>query len=112
MGDPQRLISLDRLKVISVNVNSVVNTVRRDDLSDFLREHTPDVCLVCETKLSRRHRLAFDNYILVRQDRRNSILGGGVAILIRNFLQFEVINSPVVKNFVRSAAAHFTILTM
>lgn len=99
MSSPSNSHVMAELHIVSVNVNSIVRLNRRDYLNDFLRTQKPDIMLVCETKLTPRHRLTFYNYNLVRQDRRNSILGGGTAILIRKNIKFEIAGSPVTRNF-------------
>ncbi|KAL7296614.1 hypothetical protein TKK_0010035 [Trichogramma kaykai] len=53
---------------------------RRNNLGIFIDEHTPDVLAIRETKLSKKHRLDFNNYTIFRSDRDNK--GGGTAILV------------------------------
>lgn len=100
MFDLQQLsVSINLMKIVSINVNSIVSQKRRDYLNDFLRSEKPDIMLICETKLSSRHRLSFDNYTLVRKDRRDSKLGGGIAVLVKNIYKFESADSRRIKNF-------------
>lgn len=78
-----------RLKIISLNANSLISHEKRADLTMLLNTHKPDVLAVCETKLNARHKVQFNNYRLVRDDRKNSIQGGGTAILVRDNIRFE-----------------------
>ena len=78
-----------KLKVIYINVNSIVSNNKRYELLQFLEKHEPDICLLGETKLNEDHKISFKNYELIRNDRKNSIFGGGTAILIKRNLNFE-----------------------
>lgn len=79
------------LKIISVNVNSIVTNKRRDTLNDLLKTQKPDIVLLGETKLNKNHKMTFTNYSMVRTDRRNAIQGGGTGLLIKNNLQYDEI---------------------
>ena len=63
------------LKIIAINVNSIISYARRASLVSFLEEHNPDIVLLNETKLNSKHKLCFENYNLVRKDRLNSLQG-------------------------------------
>lgn len=78
------------LKIIHINVNSIISLSRRYDLQRFLSEHNPDIVLLNETKLNPRHNVTFFNYTVIRYDRNGAIRGGGTAILIRNNIKFKV----------------------
>lgn len=95
----QHQLSISTMTIISINVNSIVALKRRAYMSDFLKKHKPDVLLICETKLNKHHNINFKDYNLIRTDRRNSVQGGGTAILIKNCYAFEAINSPVLDGF-------------
>lgn len=82
------------LKIISVNVNSLVGLAKRNELLSFIQKHDPDVVLVCETKLSNRYRIQFADYKLIRSDRQATSSGGGTAVLVKNSILHEVIFSP------------------
>lgn len=73
------------IKCIFVNVNSIVSRHRRHYLNLFLQEHSPDVLLIAEHKLSPRHKLDLVGYKTFRQDRIGG-RGGGTAILTRDSL--------------------------
>lgn len=65
------------LKIIQINVNSLISISRRYNLQQFINKHNPDILLLNETKLNSRHRLLFYNYIMIRKDRKDSKQGGG-----------------------------------
>lgn len=77
------------LKIIEINVNSIIKTSRRYDLLNFIKLHNPDIVLLNETKLNTKHKLHFEEYELIRNDRLNSTRGGGVAILIKRHIKFK-----------------------
>lgn len=79
------------LKVISVNVNSIVTNQKRHSLLQFLNKHQPDMALLNETKLNNNHRLSFKDYSMVRDDRPNSTQGGGTCILIKRNIKFDIL---------------------
>ena len=72
-----------RLKIISINVNSLIQNQRRECLLNFIETHNPDIVLLNETKLNPKYKIHFKDFNLVRNDRPNSKLGGGTAILIK-----------------------------
>ena len=93
MMDPSNSnYSNNSLKIISINVNSLVSNQKRSSLLNFLVKHKPDIVLICETKLTKKHKIEFKDYNFIRNDRPNSILGGGTAILIRKPIKFKIIN--------------------
>lgn len=67
--------SLKKLHIISANVNSIITNSRRYNLLKFLEQHHPDVALLGETKLNNSHKLSFQDYAIVRQDRPNATQG-------------------------------------
>jgi hypothetical protein len=79
---------MTKLKIITINVNSLVGLPRRHNLDLFLRKHNPDIVLLCETKLNSKHKLSIRNYKLLRSDRQDRG-GGGCGILIKESLAFE-----------------------
>lgn len=77
-----------KLKIISLNVNSLVTLQRRHYLNTFLCDNRPDVVLLSETKIKEKHRMSFKNYKFIRTDRTDN-KGGGCAILINEKFKFE-----------------------
>ena len=67
---------LEKLKIISINTNSIITNQRRADLIKLLENNDPDIALLSETKLVSKHKLSFKNYKMVRTDRPNSVQGG------------------------------------
>lgn len=82
-------IAFNKLKILEINVNSLIANERRASLVEFLAKHEPDVVLLCETKLNVRHRVSFKNYKFVRNDRPNAEQAGGTGILIKNNIKFK-----------------------
>ena len=74
------------LKIISINTNSIISHSKRFELIKFLDIHEPDIVLLCETKLNKRHKIQFLKYEIVRTGRPNSLNGGGTAILLKRDL--------------------------
>lgn len=85
-------INLKNINIVAVNVNSLVSNVRRFNLKHAIDEIEPDMVLVSETKLMRRHRLSFDGYVVIRNDRPDNRGGGGTAIIIKEGIKFFKIN--------------------
>lgn len=83
------IITKNNLKIISINVNSIITNERRASLLEFLQTHNPDIALIGETKLNNSHKLNFKNYNMVRNDRKNAKQAGGTAILIKKDIQFK-----------------------
>lgn len=77
------------LNIIHININSLINLSRRYNLSVFLNNNNPDLVLINETKLNSKHKLNFENYNFIRNDRKNAKRGGGTAILIRKGIKYS-----------------------
>lgn len=83
------------LKIIALNVNSLIKITRRHNLNVFLKENKPDFMLISETKLKHQHKLSIENYEVHRNDRITD-LGGGTAILCKNTYKTEQIICDIV----------------
>lgn len=70
-----------KLKIYHINVNSLIHLSRRYTLNEFIRSKKPDIILLNKTKLSKKHKLYFDQYNIIRRDRPISKRSGGTAIL-------------------------------
>lgn len=92
-------LSLKHLKIISINVNSLITNQRRYVMLTLLNKETPDIVLLSETKLNKIHKIHFKNYSLIRQDRPNANQGGGTAILIKKPLKFKTILNDKITSF-------------
>lgn len=91
---------MPKLKIISLNVNSLISLNRRHLLDDILRTHKPDIMMLNETKVKAKHRLSFRKYTCIRTDRMHN-KGGGCAILIKekcNFNKIEIKNLTVIEH--------------
>lgn len=87
------------LKIISLNVNSIITNSRRANLLGFLVRHKPDIVLLCETKLNKYHNLSFAEYSLYRNDRVNATQGGGTAILVKRGIAFRKVEHFDIQSF-------------
>lgn len=72
------------LKIITLNVNSIVSHQRRHNIQQFLNQQKPDLLLLNETHLNNKHRVHFRNYGLIRTDKQPNKAMTGTAILIKN----------------------------
>ena len=82
------------LKIIQLNVNSLVSKEKRHSFENFLKIHKPTAVLLNETKLKKQHKLNFNNYNFIRNDRTTDGRGGGTGIVIRDNIKFTVVNNP------------------
>lgn len=57
-----------------------------------------DIALINETKLKKIHKISFNNYQIIRNDRAKG-KGGGTAIIVSNKIPFKIIQT--------SCQAHF-----
>lgn len=81
------------LKVIALNVNSIATSKRRMKLEYFLQAQKPDVVLLSETKLNLRNKVRFASYSTYRNDRLSDG-GGGTAVLVKDTIRHEILNTP------------------
>lgn len=89
-GD-KRNINLTKLKLLAINVNSIVANQRRASLTNTLKLQNPDVVFLSETKLKPNHVISFKNYKIIRSDRADRD-GGGTAIIIKKGIPFSKVN--------------------
>ena len=68
------------IKIIEINVNSIITNERRFNLLKFIEKNDPDEVFLNETKLNKKHKISFQNYQIIRRDRPDAIQGGGSAI--------------------------------
>lgn len=80
-----------QLKILEINVNSIIANSRRYNLMQFLVNNKIDIALINETKLKNNHKISFKNYSITRNDRVKD-KGGGTAIIIKRSNNFESIN--------------------
>lgn len=81
------------LKVMQLNINSIVSIKKRTEFEIFIKKHTPQIIMLSETKLNKIHTLNINGYTTIRNDRTKNT-GGGTAILYKNDLQCEQIQTP------------------
>lgn len=70
------------LKIVSLNVNSLVDSSRKLLLGDFMRDNPAPIYCVQETKLREIHKLHFHGFNILRQNNPSGI--NGTAIIIKN----------------------------
>lgn len=93
---------------LQLNCNGIVRFAKRLELDKLLKIHSPDIVFLCETHTKLKHKIQFNNYTSIRNDRTNSIKGGGTAILVKKNIKFEILdvqnlnslfNSTIIKIF-------------
>lgn len=85
---------LKKIKILSINVNSVIKNQRRASLLNIINQQNPDIILINETKLNKNHIFKLVNYNIIRNDRNEEHPGGGTAIIIRKTIKFEEVKIP------------------
>lgn len=85
---------INKLKIISINVNSIVKNQRRASLMNLINTQKPDIILINETKLNKNHVISFEKYNIIRNDRKEKNMGGGTAIVIKKNIKYTEIILP------------------
>ncbi|XP_033318466.1 uncharacterized protein LOC117216041, partial [Bombus bifarius] len=65
----------------------------------LINKEAPDMVLISETKLNKRHNVHFKNYSMIRHDRPNASQGEGTAILIKNPIKYKTILIDKITSF-------------
>lgn len=81
-----------QIKIIALNINSLISNQKRANLLQLTKKLNPDIILLGETKLNSRHKISYTQFTIHRTDRKNVIQGGGTAILIKNTIDHKVIH--------------------
>ena len=79
-----------KLKLAHLNIRNCRD--KEAQIYLFLKENDIDILTLNETWLKNNFKLEFPNYTITRKDRR-SRQGGGVAILVRNDIKFDIIDT-------------------
>lgn len=82
-----------QLKIINLNINSIISKHKRIQLSELLKISKPDIVLLTETKIKPAHKITFTDYEFIRNDRLTDS-GGGTAIIIKSNIAYEAVNTP------------------
>lgn len=90
---PSQSISNKDLKIVQLNVNSLISHERRHNLNQFLIMHKPHAALIAETNLHAKHKLNFKNYNFIRTNKPTAQNGRGTGILINAVLKYEEVNT-------------------
>ncbi|XP_033347677.1 uncharacterized protein LOC117232433 [Bombus vosnesenskii] len=91
--------NLKHLKINAINANSLISNQKRYSILTLINKETPDMVLISEAKLNKRHNVHFKNYIMIRHDRPNASQGGGTAILIKNPIKYKTILIDKITSF-------------
>lgn len=89
-----------QVKIIELNVNSLISIKKRAEFERYVHTHNPDIILLVETKLNHYNQINIKNYNIIRTDRLVTATdtlptrGVGTAILIRNNLKYNTIDPP------------------
>lgn len=83
-----------KIKIITINVNSIIKNQRRASLLNLIKMQNPDIILLNETKLGKSHVMRFEQYAVIRNDRNEDHPGGGTAILIKKSIKFSFVTLP------------------
>ena len=75
--------------ILHININSLKS--KRQLLTEYMEECSPDIVLINESKLANEDRIRFAKYKMARKDRDKR--GGGVAILIKENIKHSIIDS-------------------
>lgn len=89
----------NNLKIIAINVNSLISVNKQYITQNFLDTEKPDIVLVSETKLNPTHYVNFQNYNFLRSDRPLATQGGGTALLYKKCLNLKQIKRDFFYNF-------------
>lgn len=106
------------IRFIELNANSIVSQKKREELKHLIRTKMPSFVLLCETKLNASHKLTFPEYNFYRNDRSTISKGGGTAILVKDIVKHEVLNTPKLTNMeatcvkIQLDGASFTIVSI
>ena len=79
-----------KLKLAHINIRSCRN--KEVEISLFLKENDIDILILNETWLKHNFKLDIPNYTITRKD-RPSRQRGGVAILVRNDIKFDIVDT-------------------
>jgi hypothetical protein len=87
----------ENIRIIAWNVNSIRSKIKQLDVKYILYKYKPHLLLLSETKLLEGSIVQFPNYSTYRNDRLTDG-GGGTAILIRDNIKHDVLNTPLLKS--------------
>ncbi|CAG5092705.1 Similar to X-element\ORF2: Probable RNA-directed DNA polymerase from transposon X-element (Drosophila melanogaster) [Cotesia congregata] len=77
-----------KLKIRHWNANGLTQKI--PELYEFIRQESIDIMLINETKFNKNSKLTkFLGYNFIRQDRPDSINGGGLLIIVNNTIKFS-----------------------
>lgn len=92
LNEPIKNIPQTKIKIISLNTNSLISNFKRVALTKLIEDHNPDILLLNETHLNPNHTFYLKNYEIVRND-RHTTKGGGTAIIYKNNIKAESVHT-------------------
>lgn len=84
-----------RIKIANWNARSL--RAKKYELSNFLAHECIDIGMITETRLNPSCNFSLPNHSIIRLDRPNPGSGGGVAILVRRGIRYNIIPHPKTK---------------
>lgn len=88
----------NKIKIIAINVNSIISNQRRANLLQIINSSHPDIILIGETKINKKHKLSYIGYEILRTDREGNSNGGGTAIIIKSHIKHRRIYPKCLSN--------------
>lgn len=85
------------LKIIQININSLVSKLKRHELAELIRKNKPHILMLSETHLKSHHNVNIEGYKLHRVDRSQTRCGG-VAIAIIDWIDCELVEHKTPKH--------------
>ena len=81
-----------KLKIISWNANGINSNNKIDLLNNYSIKGKIDIILLNELRIKKNKKLKIRGYTTIRRDRNDNSGHGGVAILIKNSIDYKEIN--------------------
>lgn len=86
------MANITKLKIIFLNVNSLVSNYKRNELLNLLKEYVLDIVLLSETKLNNNYKIFYKDYKIILNNRSKLGKDGRTAIFIKRNLAYEEIS--------------------
>lgn len=80
-------MSVQPLRIIEINVGSLISKQKRHDMAILLKVNKPDIVLINETVLNDSHNVEFSSYAFNRTNKVPNSPGRGTGILIKSSLK-------------------------
>lgn len=93
MSSENSVNEIDSIRIMQLNVNSLISNNKKHEFSKMLLKHKPHVALLSETKLKNKNKIDINKYKIYRND-RSTDSGGGTAICVVDTIVSEYIAQP------------------